>query len=71
MSSLAEDLRSLLSARGENTKAFTKPISLSAVSCVLWPFNFIIVNCTKPLINAIISWLYIDLIKSLRHGLTT
>lgn len=35
MSSLAEDLRSLLSARGENTKAFTKPISLSAVSCVL------------------------------------
>lgn len=71
MSSLAPDLHNLLSVRGENTKAFTKPISLSAVSCILWPFNFIIVNWTKPLINAIISWLYIDLIKCLCHGLTT
>lgn len=70
-SSLAADLRSLLLVRGENTKAFTKPISLSAVSCMLWPFNFIIANCTKPLINAIISWLYTDLIKSLCHSLTT
>lgn len=35
MSSLAKDLRSLLSVREKNAKAFTKPISLSAVSCML------------------------------------
>lgn len=65
MSSLAEDLRSLLSVRGKNTKAFVKPISLSAVSCMLWPFNLIIAICTEPLINAIISWLYADFITNL------
>lgn len=65
MSSLAEDLRSLPWVRGKNTKAFTKPISLSAVSSMLWPFNLIIPICTEPLINAIISWLHADFIKSL------
>lgn len=35
MSSLAADLCSLQSVREENTKAFTKPISLSAVSSML------------------------------------
>lgn len=35
MSSLAEDLHSLMSVRGKSTKDFTKPISLSTVSCML------------------------------------
>lgn len=65
MSSLAEDLSSLLSVRGKNTNAFSKPVCVFAVSCMIWPFNLIIAISTEPLTNTIISWLYIDFIKSL------
>lgn len=65
MSSLAEDLRHWLSGRRKNTKAFTEPIPLPEVSLLLWPFNLIIAICTKPLIHAIVCWLYGGFIKSL------